>query len=256
MSVSGEAVRVIDRSVDLLDALAEGPRSLTEICRGTSLSKGTAMRLLGGLGAHGMVVKDPVGGRYMLGPGLLTLVDGALSGIGAVATVGRLALRQLAEETGDTVALHVQSGLERICVEEIPSSHSIRYSSLVGAVAPVENGASGVVLLAFSPNERQAQTVEMLAASRDAFDPAALEAKLVRARHDGWAISTGERVPGATSISIPVPSRVLLLALSVLGPEDRLPPSTLKSFLPAMRRTAEHLVDVLDVQSPTRDRAS
>jgi DNA-binding IclR family transcriptional regulator len=248
--VKREHVQVIDRSIDLLEALSEGPRSLTDICRVTGLSKGTAFRLLAGLAARGMVMKDPVGGTYMLGPALLGLVQGALSGIGAIATVGQTVLSELSESTGETVALHVQSGLERLNVEEVPSRHSIRYSSLAGAVAPVHNGSVGAVLLAFSPEERRERTLDLLEASGDTFDRAAVETSLSKARRDGHAISIGERVPGATAISVPVQSRHLLLALSVLGPEPRLPVARLKSFLPGMRRAADRLVVVLDQQAP------
>ena len=160
-----EHVQVIDRSIDLLETLSEGPRSLTEVCRVTGLSKGTAFRLLAGLIARGMVMKDPVGSTYMLGPALFGLVQGALSGIGAIATVGRTALRELSEATGETVALHVQSGLERLNVEEVPSRHSIRYSSLASGVAPVHNASVGLVLLAFSPEERCERTLDLLEAS-------------------------------------------------------------------------------------------
>src|ERR1700757_1459362 len=117
--MANDRVQVIDRSIDLLEALAQGPSSLTEICRQTGLSKGTAFRLLAGLSARGMVMKDPVGNSYVLGPGLLRLVQDALAGIGAVVTVGSNALRELSERTGETVALDVQVGVERVCVEEI-----------------------------------------------------------------------------------------------------------------------------------------
>jgi DNA-binding IclR family transcriptional regulator len=247
-AVTKERVQVIDRSIDMLEALSEAPCSLTEICRSTGLSKGTAFRLLAGLAARGMVTKDPVGNSYMLGPGLLRLVQDALSGIGAVVTVGSKAVRELSERTGETVALHVQSGLERVCVEEIQSPHSIRYSSLAGSAAPIYNGATGVVLLAFATPERRKRSLDLLEESADAIDRDALEARIAQARQDGWAVSAGERVAGATAISVPVPSELLLLALSVLGPEERLSPATLKSFVPAMRRTADHLIAVLDAQ--------
>lgn len=247
--MANDRVQVIDRSIDLLEALAHGPSSLTEICRQTGLSKGTAFRLLAGLSARGMVMKDPVGNSYVLGPGLLRLVQDALSGIGAVVTVGSKALRELSERTGETVALHVQVGVERVCVEEIPSAHSIRYSSLAGSTAPIWNGATGIVLLAFATPDRRRRTLEDLGDSIPEDERLDLEAKVTRARRDGYSISTGERVPGATAISVPIPSDLMLLSLSVLGPEDRLSPATLKGFLQPMRRTADHLTAVLNAQS-------
>lgn len=243
-----ERVQVIDRSLELLESLSEGPRSLTEICSATNLSKGTAFRLLAGLSARGMVMKNPVGNTYTLGLEFLRLVQGALTGIGAIVTVGRTVLRELSEETGETVALHVQTGVERLCVEEIPSQHSIRYSSVVGGVAPIHNGAIGIVLLAFTSSEQSSRTLDQLVDSGQAIDRAAIELRMKQARQEGCSITVGERVPGATAIAVPVQSRLVLLALSVLGPEGRLPPSTARGFLPDMHRAAERLVAILEAQ--------
>jgi len=247
-----EHVQVIDRSFDLLDALADGDRSLTEICRTTGLSKGTAFRLLAGLAVRGLVIKDPIGSTYMLGPGILKLVESALTGIGSVATLGRSALEELSMVTSETVALHVQSGLDRVVIDEIPSQHSIRYASIAGSVAPIHVGASGVVLLAFKPEDQLERTLSLLAATVENLDYPSLETNVRRAQHYGWALSVGERVDGAIGISVPVLSKTLLLSLNVLGPASRLAVEDLEAFLPQMRATAAHLASLIDGPSHPR----
>jgi IclR family KDG regulon transcriptional repressor len=245
-----DRVQVIDRSVDLLEAVSEGPRSLAEICRATGLSKPTAFRLLAGLAARGVVMKDPVGSTYMLGPSLLRYAPGALAGVGSLVSLGRAELDELASETGETVALHIRSGLERVYVEELPSRHSIRYASLVGSTAPLHLGASGVILLAFMADNQRERTLSLLELSVDRFNRRALEEQLRKARRQGWATSLGTRLTGASAISTPVRADRLLLALSVIGPSSRLSAATLEGFLPSMRRAAEHLAAVLDLHTP------
>ena len=178
MSTDIERVQVIDRSVDLLEALQGGPRSLKEICEITHLSKATAFRLLGGLALRGGVMRSPNGGVYMLGPGLLRLARAALGSVAALTALGRDRLEALAAETGETVALHIANGLERIYVDEVPSAHTIRYTSLVGSTAPLHFGASGIVLLAFVDDDQRERALSLLVASGDELDRRAVERKI------------------------------------------------------------------------------
>lgn len=244
-------VRVIERSLDILESMSEGPRTLSEIARDTTLSKGTVFRLLAGLGHRGMVVRDPVSARYMLGPGLLRLVSGAVSGLASIASLSRGVLAELAQSTAETVALHVQVGVERVCIYEVPSPQSIRYTSSVGSSAPLSTGSAGKVLLAFmDPTERD-RLLPLVAPSSENLDQ--LRQRIEQAASQGWAVSVGERVEGASAISVPVTTELLQLSLSVLGPTSRLPDSSLIEFLPDMRRTSTAIADLVNATSTNPD---
>jgi DNA-binding IclR family transcriptional regulator len=239
----------------MLEVLSDGPQSLSMICRTTGLSKATAFRLLAGLNHRGVVIKDPATATYMLGPGLLRLVHGALSGIGAIATLGRGAIEELSTATGETVALHVQAGLDRVCVDEVPSSEVIRYTSSVGSVGRLDVGSAGKVLLAFMPSSERERSLKLLQPKleADGIDPAKLQRTIVGVRRQGWATSSGERVKGASAISIPVESNPLLLSLSVLGPTTRLDKSKLKAMLPKMDHTAAQLIELINHTTTWKD---
>jgi DNA-binding IclR family transcriptional regulator len=240
-------VRVIERSLDILEALSDGPRTLSEICRDTTLSKGTAFRLLAGLGHRRVIVKDPLSAKYMLGPGLLRLVSGAVSGLASIASLGRDALADLAARSGETVALHVQVGLERVCIQEVPSPQPIRFISSVGSSAALPVGAAGKVLLAYmDPAERQ-RLVPMLQGVGSLKE---MKATLEEIAAQGWAISVSERVEGASAITVPVVSELPLMSLSVLGPTARLPRERLLEFLPLMQETAAGLAELLNNTRP------
>jgi IclR family acetate operon transcriptional repressor len=248
--IGGFRVQVIERAIDILDALADGPRSLAEICRATSLSKATVFRLLGGLASRDLVIKDPMTNQYILGTGLLRLVPGALAGVSTmISTLARGQLERLAESTQETVALHVPVGIQRICVAEVPSPQAIRYTSSVGSRAALHVGAAGKVLLARLSEPELSKALQMLDAEmrREGRDPDEVKRSLGKIRREGWAISVAERVEGASAISIPVETSLATLALSLLGPTVRLPKARLLKLLPSLRDAGEEIATVLYV---------
>jgi DNA-binding IclR family transcriptional regulator len=242
--VTAPRVQVLERSIDCLVVLSSGPRTMTEIARATDLPKGTAHRLLTALGYEGRVVRDPVEGRYMLGPGFLRLVMGAVEGMSSMTSVARPILIELWRKTDETILLHTRVGVERVCIEEIPSPQAIRYSAAVGTTAPLYLGSAGRVILAFLPQaerERLLASVTLDAASSPAFPSVEeLTVELEAVRERGWATSSGERVPGGAAISVPVHwEKGLILALSVMGPAERFTSERQLEFLPEMRRVAK-----------------
>lgn len=246
-------VQVVERAIDILNALSTGPCTLTEICRTTQLSKGTVFRLLVGLGYGGVIVKDPITTRYMLGPGLLRLSQGALAGMGAVARIGRASLERLVTETQETVALHVVSGFERICIDEIPSPQPIRFVSSVGSTAPLYVGSAGRVLLANISATERTRMLDLLDGrlTEAKVDRKELERTLDQVARDGYATSEGERVVGAIAISVPIRTGASTVSLSVLGPAERLPRAKALKQLPAMRRAVAELEAIFN--DPSQD---
>ena len=234
-----DRVQSIERGIDVLMALAAGPKTLTEVTRETGLSKGTVFRLLASLNYENLVVKDS-GNVYMLGPGCLRLMQGVMEGLGAINAVARPALVDVWEETAETVTIHVRVGLERICIGELPSPEPIRYMSTVGASAPLPVGSAGRVLLAFMPQPELDALLPSLLPAGLFEDEASLRSELDLIRERGYALSSGERVKGAAAVSVPVHGRQgFLAALSVLGPDFRLDEERRIELVPHLRRAAE-----------------
>lgn len=249
-------IQVVERAVDVLRTLSDEPATLTEVTRHTRLPKGTAFRILASLSYHDLVFKDPANNTYMLGPGFVRLMQGALTGLGAVATMAKPALIELWETTEETVALHVRMGAERVCIEELPSPQPIRYTASVGASAPLHVGSAGKVLLACLKPPEQRRLLEALPmrsitpATITDRDQLAEELELVSAQ--GWAASLGERIPAASAITVPVRARSgLVIALSILGPAERLTSERRQEFLPDLRRAATSIEAW--VGTPTRE---
>ena len=225
--MSRERVQVIERATDILEILAGGAATLTEISSRTGLPKGTAFRILASLGYGDRVLKDPLTNRYVLGPGTWRLAQVASDALGSVALIAGPELTALWQATAETVTLNMRMGLERVCVAELRSPHPLLHTAGVGSRVPLHVGASGKVILAFTEDDERERILDRL--TYEPLTPATvsrreqLAEELAVVRQRGWAMSMGERIPGAAGVSVPVrdPSG-LVLSLSLLGPAERL----------------------------------
>ncbi len=239
-------VQSVERSLDILLALAEGPATLTHIAQRTGLSKPTTFRLLASLGHRHTVVKDSAANLYFLGPGAMVLGRGAGDAGGWVSDPVRGVLVRLLDETKETVTLHVSAGTDRICIEELPSPLPLRYTASIGSAAPLAIGSAGKILLAFMRAEiaerliataKSAQYADGTVVDRDE-----LRRQVQTVRKRGWATTSGERVTGASSISVPVRgAHGSLAALSVLGPSERFPRDRFEILLGRLRAAATEI---------------
>jgi DNA-binding IclR family transcriptional regulator len=201
-------VGVLDRSVALLDLLADGPQSLRRLSDTSGLPRPTAHRLLVALETHGLVARDAAG-LFRLGPRLTELALRVGPALDLAALAGPV-LARLHETTSESVQLYVRSGDQRLCVAARDAGTGLRDSVPVGALLPLAAGSGGKVLLAWSAD----------AARFDAVPASELAA--IRAR--GWAASVAEREAGVASVSAPVlrPDGTIAAAVCVSGPVSRL----------------------------------
>jgi DNA-binding IclR family transcriptional regulator len=237
-------VRSVARAADILAALEDGPRSLGRIAQRTGLSKPTAHRLLASLAYRQMVIQDPETVEYMLGPGCLRVADAIMRGAAGIGALVMPVLESLATSTGETVALHVRAGLERICIGQVASSQPVRYTAHVGATYPLHTGSMGKVLLAFSEQAERNELLDRLQLTAltetTITDRPTLEAEIEKIRGSGFATSHGERAAGVAAMSAPIfgPDGRILAALSILGPDGRLSEAAMATLRPALAAAA------------------
>ncbi len=237
-------VGVLDRSVGLLDLLADGPRTLRWLADASGLPRPTAYRLLVALEAHRLVARDATG-AFGLGPRLAELAVRAGPALDLAAVAGPV-LAGLHEATGESVQLYVRSGDRRLCVAARDAGTGLRDSVPVGALLPLDVGSGGKVLLAWSPDALHPSSPAPSPADRTAPGPGSRSggaksrsggagpgpgaggaepngagrgpggpppadrsagewaAELAAVRKRGWAASVAEREPGVASVSAPV----------------------------------------------------
>jgi DNA-binding IclR family transcriptional regulator len=216
-------VGVLDRSVALLDLLADGPRTLRWLSGASGLPRPTAYRLLVALEAHRLVARD-ASGAFGLGPRLTELAVRAGPAVDLAARAGPV-LTRLHEATGESVQLYVRSGDRRLCIAARDAGTGLRDSVPVGALLPLDAGSGGKVLLAWSqPADTPAAGVLPGGVLPAGVLPGGVRpAELAAVRKRGWAASVAEREPGVASVSAPVlADGVLLGALCISGPASRI----------------------------------
>jgi DNA-binding IclR family transcriptional regulator len=224
-------VGVLDRAIDVIDAVEGGARSFTAIAEETGLTKPTAHRMINALIAHGFLMH--VGGvGYALGPRLLNLATTAMREL-PLRQLARPALEQLARSTGESAQLYVRDGNRRICIDAVESDNELRTIVPVGASLPLDRGSAGKVFLAWGPPSDE--------------DVSDIRQSIFTARRRGWADSYGEREPGVASVSAPIfaPNGQLLAAISVSGPDRRLSPMRAKRYGPAVVEAARQVEALL-----------
>lgn len=250
------------RTVEALLALRNGPKSLGKISEETGLPKPTAHRLLGQL-VDANVVYQLADQEYMLGVRAIELGQALLNAPAwEHAFVARPELKEFARTTGETVTLHVRMGNYRMCIAEFESVHALRYVGGVGLTAPLYLGSAGKVLLAFASErdrERYLTALERAAAhvgpTDHALDISALRRTLHEVRTAGWAESTGERIEGASAVSVPVrgDDGSLVASLSVLGPTLRLGEEQRQKLVPELQRIAAQMASTGKLQDALPD---
>jgi DNA-binding IclR family transcriptional regulator len=204
-------IGVLDKAAELLQAIAESPCGLAELCERTGLPRATAHRLAAGLEVHRLLARNG-DGRWQIGPAVAELAAHAADPLQAGAA---MVLPRLREITGESVQLYRREGSTRVCIAALEPTAGLRDTVPVGARLPMTAGSGAKVLLAYADRAtQQALLPETQFTSR----------LLAEVRRRGWAQSVAEREAGVASVSAPVRDArdVVVAAVSVSGPIDRM----------------------------------
>ncbi len=215
VGIEPSGIDVLDRAAALLFAFKRGdaPLTLTEISNRTGLYKSTALRLLGALCHHRLLMRLE-DGRFLLGAATLTLAANYESTLN-LADVLLPLMRRLGEESGESVSFHVLDGARRVCLYRISSKHALKAEVQPGDVLPLDRGASGRILAAFS------------GAAGEPYDSV---------RRTYTYMSIGERDAETAGISAPIFGAVgsLVGAIGLVGPVSRLDEAAMRRLRPQL----------------------
>lgn len=150
--VDGTKSNAIAKVCLLLKALTEqSPQRLNELVAATGLNRVTVFRILEELCAAGMLTKSGTPPRYDFGPEIVAMAGASARSL-KFAEVARPSLLRLADLSGDTVALHLRSSAESLCIDKIVGDFPIRANLLnIGSRRPMGVGAGSMALLAWLP---------------------------------------------------------------------------------------------------------
>ena len=182
---------VLDKSVDLLRALEDGPKTMSELVALTGIPKPTAHRLIVALEHHRLVRRDS-SGRVAVGLGAIALAAAATAAL-PIASIARPVLEDLCSETGESAQLYVREGDTRVCVAAVETPAELRTIVPEGTRLPLGIGSAGRILAG-------------------------------EAATSGWIATLAERAVGVGSVSAPVVARSgeIVAAVSISGPAERM----------------------------------
>lgn len=212
----------VDRALTLLSAFQTGDTALsvTELAVRTRLYKSTVLRLLASL-AHGGLLRKTPEGQWTLGPEIARLASLYTASF-SLEEVVMPVIRALVAQTGESVALHVRQGEQRLCLFRVDSPQLLRDHVRVGDLLPLDRGAGGRVLLAFGG--ARGRLYEQI-------------------RRDGYLHVSGDRIPGLAGVSAPVwrHGTELVGALTLTVPEIRFKKGLIKDLRDAAASLSDRL---------------
>ncbi|HEV2510773.1 IclR family transcriptional regulator [Bosea sp. (in: a-proteobacteria)] len=202
-------VKSVEKAFSVLRAFTRESQSLTqvEIAARADLDKSSAQRFVHTLHALGYLVKDASGRAYSLSPRLLEFGFSYLDMDPVIASTQQQ-LKELHDQTGETINLAKLDGTDIILVARWPSKRIISVSIRVGARLPAIYMASGRVMISqLSRDERQAY-IDRSEITRHTehslIDRAALELELDRVRAQGYCVTRSQYFHGDLSIAAPI----------------------------------------------------
>jgi DNA-binding IclR family transcriptional regulator len=215
-------VIAVTRAFSIMEAfeMGESALALAELSRRVGLHKTTVLRLARTLAAtHYMVQTED--GLWRLGPATSWIGAKYQAGFDFNRVVGPT-LHELVNTTAESASFYVREGSIRSCIARVEGPHAKYHNVRVGEPLPLDKGASGRVILAFSGEHG---------------------ALYETIREKGFHISISEREAQVSSIAAPVFSTNwrLLGSLCISGPSSRLTKAKLEKYARTVTRAANQL---------------
>jgi IclR family KDG regulon transcriptional repressor len=206
-------VRVLDRAIDILDALTarRADLSMREIVEATGLNRSTAIRLVSNLERRGLLQQDPLTNRFRLGHRLFQMGSVVYSSLSLLqAAAGPLSI--LEQQVGATIVLAVREGEYGVTVDKRQGvgedSAMVPMPGDVGAVRPLTYGPVGQVFLStMATGEAEALLDKYPLEQHTPYSVLSRRRYMERlpaVRTQGYAVEVNEVVEGLMGIASPI----------------------------------------------------
>jgi DNA-binding IclR family transcriptional regulator len=196
----------LEKGLAILELVSGAPAPIKteEIARAVGRSRNKIYRMLQVLEAHGYIARESATEGYVATNKLFTLGmrKTPIAGLNGAALPE---MRKLSDQLALSVRLVVPSDDQIVFIAGVESTVSFGLSVHLGYHRPIVLSASGRVLYAFQPPERQLEWLDQLrktAPSNTDFDSFIADAN--KARRDGWLIRRSVTVEGVTDICAPI----------------------------------------------------
>ena len=220
-------IRAVDRTFSILRIIANNPEGIgvNRIARDTDLPNSTVSRLLTALEDWEAVTRTP-DNRFQIGSELVRLA-GQQPFTQNLTALARPVLQEIAETTGESIALCILDKLQIYYLDHVDSTQAIRVRDWTGEHLPLHVAAPGKIFLAYGSAALRDQVLDQpLAqyASRTITSPEQLRAEFPKIRNQGYAISDEEFEDGVFGFAVPIrdANSEVIAAFNLYGPKFRL----------------------------------
>ena len=202
-------IKSIEKCFVILDCMesADSLLNLEDIVRETGYKKTTCFRLLKTMRKLGIVESAPVGKKYQFGHRIISIGSAALKKMNLRESALPI-LKQLRDETGETVNLTILSGSNVLFIERVMSDYLVNVNINIGDRLPVYYSSMGKAILSFLPETHIAEILSQLRfepkTDRTIVSEAALMQEIIKIRRKGFAINDEELEMGLRTVAAPV----------------------------------------------------
>jgi DNA-binding IclR family transcriptional regulator len=240
-------ITALQRGLSLLRLFGESPRGLTakQVAGLSRLPVSTVHRFLANLVSAGFLSCDGEG-HYHLGIACFALGQAALGQLD-IRHLSLPYLRELNQQTRETIHLTVRHGLSAVYVEKLDSPEPLRIHSRIGAAVPLYCTAVGKVMLAYLPQEERERVLAELQVKRLTANTVGnlqeLETELYRVRKNGYACDLEEHEMHIRCVAAPIWDHTgsVQSSLSITAPVVRMPVNRLRQLAPLIQAAGLHI---------------
>jgi IclR family transcriptional regulator, KDG regulon repressor len=223
---STAALSSLERATEILVCLGNGINSATEIAAYCEYSVSTVHRLLQSLNDLGWVVQDDISHKYFLGSLVHKLASDSKTAHRYLVLHALKEMSRLSNLTEETVILGALDQFNFLRLHDIPSPHNLRIIEASDKLKGQYLGATARVLLAQLDDKELKKFLKHIknepVTPNSVVDNDVMMEQIQAVRRTGYSISYGERIKGAVCLAAPIFNYFCPVALSIIGPEERL----------------------------------
>jgi Transcriptional regulator len=219
----------VERAVELLQLLAEEPAgcTLAQLCKRSNISKNSVFRILNTLVAADILEKDEDSQKFSIGGKLLGIAFRG-TGAGQLTGVALDFMKQLRDQTGETVLLGKVLTDRGVVLEQVSGLHPVKVHVEPGTPFLLHSSAPGKAFLAALPEKERKQRVRHLTLRKQT--ERTLTNRVVFLKHlkhvsrTGIAVDLGEDTEGIHCVASAIRDyrNVPIAAVWITGPASRL----------------------------------
>ena len=225
----------LDKAFALVDLVASGKTTLSELAEAGGMPRSTAHRLLGDLVERRVLTRS--GRAYHLGIRLLQLGEEVRRQL-RLPVLADGPMRKLAAETHETVHLGILDASHVVYIAKVEGRRGLQMASHVGLQSPAQTTAMGKVLLAsLPPGEWERRYMKLAPATAHSItDRAAFLRELGEVRAQGFAFDREENEVGIRCVAAPVidARENVVAAISLSGASVFVTEERQRSLVPAV----------------------